>query len=51
MEINDAVEGIVTILEFNPLLYSAKIISQVERITGWLNARENALHSCNSRMT
>jgi hypothetical protein len=51
MQVNDAVERIVAILKLNPLLNCAKVISQVERVTGWLNARENALHSCNSRMT
>jgi hypothetical protein len=49
MEINDAVKGIMAFLEFNPLLYRAQIITQVERVTSWLNARENALHGCNSR--
>jgi hypothetical protein len=38
VEINDAVESIVAILEFNPLFDSAKVISEMERIACWLDA-------------
>jgi hypothetical protein len=49
VEINDAVKSIVAILKFYPLLYRTEVITEVERVTGWLDARENALHGCNSR--
>jgi hypothetical protein len=39
MEINDAVESIVRILELNPLLNCAEVISEMERVTGGLNPR------------
>jgi hypothetical protein len=49
MEIDDAVKSIMAILKLNPLLYGTEVITEVERVTSWLNARENALHGCNSR--
>jgi hypothetical protein len=50
VEIDDAVKGVMAILELNPLLNGAEIISEMERITCWLDARENALHGRYSRM-
>ncbi|TNV70812.1 hypothetical protein FGO68_gene8663 [Halteria grandinella] len=49
MQIYDAVEGIMAILQLNPLLDRTQIISKMERVARWLNARKDAFHSCNSR--
>jgi hypothetical protein len=38
MQINDAIKGIISILQFNPLLERTQVISQVEGVTCWLNA-------------
>jgi hypothetical protein len=38
MEIDDAIESIVAILKFNPLLDRTKVIAEVEGIAGGLNS-------------
>jgi hypothetical protein len=38
MEVDDAVKGVVAILELNPLLHRTEVISQVEGIAGGLDS-------------
>ena len=48
VQVDDAIESVVTILKFNPLLNRTKVIAEVEGIAGGLNSREDALlaHGC-----
>jgi len=37
MKVNDAVKGIMSILQLYPLFDCAKIISEMERVARWLD--------------